>query len=76
MVIANAQLHSIKPELSFCAGSNPACGMSEICDGNKTENKTKHFSLVNHTTQAIHHHHQFISAVNILIILINILNNF
>ena len=26
-------LHSTKPELRFCAGSNPACGMSEIHDG-------------------------------------------
>ena len=28
-----AQLHSTKPELRFCAGSNPARGMSEIHDG-------------------------------------------
>ena len=33
VVIATAQLHSTKPELRFCAGSNPACGMSEIRDG-------------------------------------------
>ena len=32
MVIITAQLHSTKPELSFCARSNPACGMSEIHD--------------------------------------------
>ena len=32
MVITTAQLHSTKPELRFCAGSNPACGMSEIRD--------------------------------------------
>ena len=25
-----AQLNSTKPELRFCAGSNPACGLSEI----------------------------------------------
>ena len=31
--IATAQLHSTKPELRFCAGSNPARGMSEIRDG-------------------------------------------
>ena len=30
IVITTAQLHSTKPELESCAGSNPACGMSEI----------------------------------------------
>ena len=33
VVITTAQLHSTKPELRFCAGSNPACGVSEIQDG-------------------------------------------
>ena len=33
VVITTAQLHSTKPELRFYAGSNPACGMSEIHDG-------------------------------------------
>ena len=33
MVITTAQLHSTKPELRFCAGSNPAHGVSEIRDG-------------------------------------------
>ena len=33
MVINTAQLHSTKPELRFCAGSNLARGMSEIHDG-------------------------------------------
>ena len=33
VVITTAQLHSTKPELRLCTGSNPACGMSEICDG-------------------------------------------
>ena len=32
VVIITAQLHSTKPELSFCARSNPARGMSEIHD--------------------------------------------
>ena len=30
MIITTVQLHSTKPELRFCAGSNPACGMSEM----------------------------------------------
>ena len=33
VVITPVQLHSTKPELRFCAGSNPSCGVSEICDG-------------------------------------------
>ena len=33
VVITTAQLHSTKTELRFCAGSNPAHGVSEICDG-------------------------------------------
>ena len=33
VVITAAQLHSTKPELRFCAGSNPARGVSEIRDG-------------------------------------------
>ena len=33
VVITTAQLHSTKPELTFCADSNPARGVSEIRDG-------------------------------------------
>ena len=33
VVISTAQLHSTKHELRFCVGSNPACGVSEICNG-------------------------------------------
>ena len=33
VIIATAQLHSVKPEFRFCAGSKPARGVSEICDG-------------------------------------------
>ena len=33
VVITIAQLHSTKPELRFCAGSNPAHVVSEIRDG-------------------------------------------
>ena len=32
-VITTAQLHSTKPQLRFCANSNPALGVSEIRDG-------------------------------------------
>ena len=33
VVITTAQLHSMKPELRFCTGSNPTCGVLEICNG-------------------------------------------
>ena len=33
VVITTTQLHSTKPELRFCAGSNPARGVSEIRGG-------------------------------------------
>ena len=33
VVLTTAQLHSTKPQLRFCAGSNPARGASEIRDG-------------------------------------------
>ena len=32
-LLANAQLHSTKPEFRFCASSNPACVVWEVCDG-------------------------------------------
>ena len=33
VVISTAQLHSSKPEVKFCAGSNPASSKSKIRDG-------------------------------------------
>ena len=33
VVSTTAQLHSTKPELKFRAGSNPACSLLEIQDG-------------------------------------------
>ena len=33
VVNTTARLHSTKPEFRFCAGSNPARGVSEIRDG-------------------------------------------
>ena len=33
VIITTAELHSTKSELRFCAGSNPARGVSEIGDG-------------------------------------------
>ena len=33
VVTTTTQLHATKPELKFCAGSNPARGVSKIRDG-------------------------------------------
>ena len=33
VIFATAKFYSIKPELKFCAGSNPACRVSEVFDG-------------------------------------------
>ena len=52
-----------KPVLRFYAGSDSACGVSEICNGEGSltmvpaGNKTKRLSLLNHTTKTIHHYH-------------------
>ena len=48
VVITTARLHSRKFELRFCAGSNPACGVSEI----------KRLSPVNHAIKIIHQIYQ------------------
>ena len=61
VVITTVQLHSTKPELRFCAGSNPArlVGDSRWW-GSLTMvpagNKAKRLLSVNHTTKTIHHH--------------------
>ena len=62
VVIITTQLHSTKPDLRFCAGSNPARSVSEIRDGedlwqwSRLEIRLR-LSSVNHTTKTIHHHH-------------------
>ena len=62
VVITTAQLHSTKPELRFCAGSNPARRVGDSrWWGSLTMvpagNKAKSLSSVSHTTKTIHHHH-------------------
>ena len=32
VIVTNALLHSKNLDLQFCAGSNPAWGVSEVCD--------------------------------------------
>ena len=38
-------LHSIKFEIRFCACSNPACGVSEILDGDNSSTLSIHHQL-------------------------------
>ena len=71
MVITTAQLHSSKPELRFCAGSNPARGVSEIRDVEDLWQLSQleislGLSSVNHTTKTIHHHHHQNALIKIL----------
>ena len=62
VIITTAQLHLSKPELRFCAGSNPARGVSEIRDGqdlwqwSRLEIRLR-LSSVNHTMKTIYYHH-------------------
>ena len=57
-ILANctAQLHSTKPELRFCASSNPVLGVSEIRDDEDLWQWSPLKIRLN-TTKANHHHH-------------------
>ena len=63
MVTTTVQLHSTKSEPRFWAVSNPACGMSEIWDGENLWQWTwlgivhKRLLFANHSVKTIHHHH-------------------
>ena len=66
-VIITAQLHPTKPELRFCAGSNPARGVSEIRDSedlwrwSRLEIRLSAFcrSTIPQKQFIIHHHKSF-----------------
>ena len=62
MVITTVQLHSTKPKLRFCVGSNLVrhVGDSQWWGSLRmvpAGNKVKCLLSVNHTTKTIHHHH-------------------
>ena len=64
MVITTAKLHSAKPELRFCAGSNPACGVLDICYTTKTIPQKKNTSSSSLSKwlwpqKKIHHLHHY-----------------
>ena len=68
-----AQIHSSKPKVRFCAGSNQARGVSEIHghvdDSVPARNKAKRLPSVNYTTKTIHvhphHDHHHVALCNI-----------
>ena len=75
VAITTTQLHSTKPELRFCACSNPARVRDSRWWGSLTMvtagKKPKHLSLVNHTTKTIHHlhhHHHHLFGQKLLLL--------
>ena len=72
--LTTAQLHSINSELRFCAGSSPARGVSDICDGenlwqwSRLEIRDKRSSLVNYSAKT-----SIIIITIIIIIIITII---
>ena len=62
VVITTVQLHSTKPELRFCAGSNPARGVSEIRDGEDLWQWSRLEIRLNTFRRSTIPHHQFINS--------------
>ena len=68
VVITTAKLHLTKPELRFCAGSNPACGVLEIRDGEDLWQWSRLEIRVNAFHQSPTTQKQFIIIIIIIII--------
>ena len=62
VVITAAQLPTTKSKLRLCAGSNPACEVSEICDRkwSRLEIRRKRLSSVNQSAKTVHHPRVFL----------------
>ena len=73
VVTTTAQLHSTKPELSFCAGSNPARGVLEIRDGEDLWQWSRLEIRINAFCRSTIPRKQFIIIIIIIIIIINII---
>ena len=69
MVITTAQLHSTKPELRFCAGSNPVCGVLEIRHGGDLWQWSQLETRLNAFHQPTIPQKQFIIIIIIIIII-------
>ena len=72
VVITTVQLHSTKPELRFCAGSNPARGVSEIRDGEDIWQWVLLEIRLNAFRWSIIPQKQFIIIIIIIIVIINL----
>ena len=73
VIITTAQLHSTKPELRFCAGSNPARGVSEIRDSEDLWQWSRLEIRLNAFRRSTIPQKQFI--IIIIIIIIRVLDN-
>ena len=73
VVITTAQLHSTKPELRFCAVSNPARGVSEIRDGEDLWQWSRLEIRVNTFRRSTIPQRQFTISIIIIIIIIIII---
>ena len=71
VVINTAQLHSTKPQLRFCAGSNPARSMLEIHDGQDLWQWSRLEIRLNAFRRSTIPQKQFIIIIIIIIIIIN-----
>ena len=74
VVITTAQLHSTKPELRFCAGSNLPRGVSEIRDGEDLWQWSRLELRLNAFRRSTISQKQLIIIIIIIIIIINCLN--
>ena len=73
VVITTAHLHSTKPEIRFCAGSNPTCSVSEIRDGEDLWQWSRLEIRLNAFRWSTVPQKQFIIIVIIIISYVNIL---
>ena len=76
VVITIAQLHSTKPELRFCAGSNPARSVSEIRDGEDLWQWSRLEIRLNAFRRSTIPQKQFIIIIIIIITIINMFKFF
>ena len=70
VVIATAQLHSTKPELRFCIGSNPALDVSKIPDGEDLWELSRLETRLNVFRRSTILQKQFIIIIIIILIII------
>ena len=70
VVITTTQLHSTKPELTFCASSNPAYGVLEIPDGEDLSQWSRLEIRLNTFPRSTTPQKQFIIMIILIVIII------